>query len=89
METKWHEGKMKNNTMDNHVALLIRNAPPDMKFSAFMKINEVPVKISACAFYDIFANNERLEDFVRALADGHIYDPVQAAQKIMDELGFN
>jgi len=80
---------MKNNTTDNHVALLIRNAPPDLKTSAFMKINEVPVKLSACAFYDIFTNNEILEDFVRAVADGHVHDPVSTAQKLMKELGFN
>ena len=58
----------------------------DVKVGKLMTVENEPVK--AAAFYDMFAQNERLEDFVRKLADGKIDDPESEAQELMDSLNF-
>lgn len=59
----------------------------DVKVGRVMTVENEPVK--AAAFYDLFAQNEKLEDFVRDLADGKIDDPESTAQDLMDLLEFS
>lgn len=59
----------------------------DVKVGKLMSLENEPVK--AAAFYDMFAQNEKLEKFVRDLADGKINDPESAAQDLMDSLNFS
>lgn len=58
----------------------------DISVGKTITVENEPVK--AAAFYDMFYNNEKLEEFVRKLASGQIKEPVEAAQLIMDELNF-
>jgi hypothetical protein len=59
----------------------------DVKVSKVMTVENEPVK--AAAFYDMFAQNEKLEEFVRKLAQGNIDDPESEAQALMDVLNFS
>ena len=51
---------------------------------ATVTLKDEPVQ--AAAFYDIFHNNKKLEEFVRELAAGEIQFPAESAQALMDEL---
>lgn len=74
--------------MSNVIALLLRNAPNNVRVSRTMTIGGNEVEISAAAFYDIFAVCERLEDFVRDVAAGEFDDAELAARELMDDLKF-
>lgn len=59
----------------------------DVKVGKVITLENEPVK--SVAFYDMFSQNEQLQNFVRDLADGKIDDPKSTAQDLMDLLEFS
>ena len=75
--------------MNNTIAILIRNAPDEMRVGRDAIIDGKAVQVSALAFYDIFQSNSDLEEFVSDLAADLIDDPQQAACELMEKLNLS